>query len=236
MCEKERQAGRVREELLAHLKGEGLEPPARDRVRRIIGTALRQAEQALTARIASRIPAEAAARMIARAADPGDEEEAAPGEAGTLFSTGLRRDARDRARPALHLPGRWLRDRDLQRETESGLNVVENYNGGNDYIRFGKRGELASNRREEQELGMLGLHILQSRPSLFGPSRRSPPDPMPSPRRSTYASAARSSRHGRRGPVRSKCCGRGLSTRGPAAARQLQALMTSLAAGHGLHR
>jgi len=39
--EKERQAGRVREELLAHLKGE-----------RIIGTALRQAEQALTARIA----------------------------------------------------------------------------------------------------------------------------------------------------------------------------------------
>lgn len=57
---------------------------------------------------------------------------------------------------------RWLRDRDLQRETESGLNVVEDYNGVNDYIRFGKRGELASNRREEQELGMLCLHILQS--------------------------------------------------------------------------
>ncbi|MGH3810000.1 MAG: Tn3 family transposase, partial [Pseudonocardiaceae bacterium] len=57
---------------------------------------------------------------------------------------------------------RWLRDRDLQRETESGLNVVENYNGVNDYIRFGKRGELASNRREEQELGMLCLQILQS--------------------------------------------------------------------------
>ena len=57
---------------------------------------------------------------------------------------------------------RWLRDRDLQRETESGLNVVETYNGVNDYIRFGKRGELASNRREEQELGMLCLHILQS--------------------------------------------------------------------------
>ncbi|MET8006580.1 Tn3 family transposase [Nonomuraea glycinis] len=57
---------------------------------------------------------------------------------------------------------RWLRDRDLQHETESGLNVVENYNGVNDYIRFGKRGELASNRREEQELGMLCLMILQS--------------------------------------------------------------------------
>jgi TnpA family transposase len=33
--------------------------------------------------------------------------------------------------------------------------VVENYNGVNDYIWFCKRGELASNRREEQELGML---------------------------------------------------------------------------------
>ena len=40
--------------------------------------------------------------------------------------------------------------------------MVENYNGVNDYIRFGKRGELASNRHEEQELGMLCLHILQS--------------------------------------------------------------------------
>ncbi|MBB5781862.1 Tn3 family transposase [Nonomuraea jabiensis] len=57
---------------------------------------------------------------------------------------------------------RWLRDRDLQHETESGLNVVENYNGVNDYIRFGKRGELASNRREEQEVAMLCLMILQS--------------------------------------------------------------------------
>jgi len=57
---------------------------------------------------------------------------------------------------------RWLRDRDLQRETSSGLNVVENYNGVNDYIHFGKRGELASNRREEQELSMLCLQILQS--------------------------------------------------------------------------
>jgi TnpA family transposase len=47
---------------------------------------------------------------------------------------------------------RWLRDRDLQQETESALNVVENFNGVNDYIHFGKRGELDSNRREEQEL------------------------------------------------------------------------------------
>jgi TnpA family transposase len=57
---------------------------------------------------------------------------------------------------------RWLRDRGLQQETESALNVVENFNGVNDYIHFGKRGELASNRREEQELGMLCLQILQA--------------------------------------------------------------------------
>ena len=57
---------------------------------------------------------------------------------------------------------RWLRDRDLQRETTAALNVVENYNGVNDYIRFGKSGQLSSNRREEQELSMLCLHILQS--------------------------------------------------------------------------
>ena len=38
---------------------------------------------------------------------------------------------------------RWLRDRDLQRETTAALNTE---NGVNDYIHFGKSGELASNR------------------------------------------------------------------------------------------
>jgi hypothetical protein len=88
VCEKERQAGRVRVELLAHLKREQVEPPARDRIRRIIGAAMRQAEQALATRIASRVPAEAVGRMralIARAADAGEEEDAGPWDDSSLF-------------------------------------------------------------------------------------------------------------------------------------------------------
>ncbi len=88
VCEKERQVDRVREELLAHLRREQVEPPSRDRVRRVIGAALRQAEQALTMRIASRVPAEAVGRMralIARAADPGGEEDGDARDDGTLF-------------------------------------------------------------------------------------------------------------------------------------------------------
>jgi hypothetical protein len=87
-CEKERQPDRVREELLAYLKREQVEPPTRDRIRRVIGTAMRRAEQALTTRIASRVLAEAAARLralITRAADPGAEEDAGPGDDGALF-------------------------------------------------------------------------------------------------------------------------------------------------------
>jgi TnpA family transposase len=57
---------------------------------------------------------------------------------------------------------RYLRDHDLQREINAGLNVVESYNSVQDYIHFGKSGELASNKREEQELSMLCLQILQS--------------------------------------------------------------------------
>jgi hypothetical protein len=56
-------------------------------------------------------------------------------------------------------PGCW---RDLQREIEEGLNVMESSNGANSVIAYGKGGEIASNRRDEQEMFVLCLRIFQS--------------------------------------------------------------------------
>ena len=42
-----------------------------------------------------------------------------------------------------------------------GLNVVERWNGVNDFIFFGKTGDFRSNKPEELELSMLCLHLLQ---------------------------------------------------------------------------
>jgi len=57
---------------------------------------------------------------------------------------------------------RYLRDRQLQRDTTSGLNVVESWNGGNDIVFHGNRGQLTSNRQDERELSVLCLRILQA--------------------------------------------------------------------------
>lgn len=57
---------------------------------------------------------------------------------------------------------RYLRLRELQREIEEGLNVMESSNGANSVIAYGKGGEIASNRRDEQEMFVLCLRILQS--------------------------------------------------------------------------
>lgn len=57
---------------------------------------------------------------------------------------------------------RYLRLPQLRREIHEGLNVVENWNSVNGFILFGKGGEIATNRREDQELTMLALHLLQS--------------------------------------------------------------------------
>ena len=51
---------------------------------------------------------------------------------------------------------------ELRREIHEGLNVVESWNGANDFILYGRGGEIATNRLEDQEATMLGLHLLQN--------------------------------------------------------------------------
>jgi TnpA family transposase len=49
-----------------------------------------------------------------------------------------------------------------RREINDGLNVVEQWNGANDFVFFARRGEMTSNRREDHEISMLALHLLQN--------------------------------------------------------------------------
>lgn len=57
---------------------------------------------------------------------------------------------------------RYLHSEDLRREINEGLNVIEQWNSANDFIFFARHGEFASNRREDHEISMLALHLLQN--------------------------------------------------------------------------
>lgn len=57
---------------------------------------------------------------------------------------------------------RYLHAEALRREIHEGLNVVETWNSANGFIFFGKGGEVASNRLEDQEVSVHALHLLQS--------------------------------------------------------------------------
>jgi TnpA family transposase len=49
----------------------------------------------------------------------------------------------------------------MRREIHEGLNVVENWNSANGFIFYGERGEFTTNEVDDQELGVLALHLLQ---------------------------------------------------------------------------
>ena len=57
---------------------------------------------------------------------------------------------------------RYLHSEALRQEINEGLNVVERWNGANDFIFYGRGGEFATNRQSNQELSALALHLLQS--------------------------------------------------------------------------
>ena len=56
----------------------------------------------------------------------------------------------------------YLHSEALRREVDEGLNVVEQWNGANDFIFYARRGEMVSNRRDDHKISMLALHLLQN--------------------------------------------------------------------------
>lgn len=57
---------------------------------------------------------------------------------------------------------RYLGSAAFRSEIHEGLNTVETWNSANGFVFFGKGGEIATNRLEDQEVAMLALHLVQN--------------------------------------------------------------------------
>lgn len=55
----------------------------------------------------------------------------------------------------------YLSEESVRREVHEGLEVVENWNSANSFIFYGRGGELATNRIDDQEISALAMHLLQ---------------------------------------------------------------------------
>ena len=56
----------------------------------------------------------------------------------------------------------YLPSTEVKHEVQEGLCVVENWNGVNDFIRYGRGGRFETNSPLEMEISMLSLHLLQN--------------------------------------------------------------------------
>lgn len=56
----------------------------------------------------------------------------------------------------------YLSSIDLRREIQAALNVIENWNGTNDFIFYARRGRLMTNDQQDMEVSVLSLHLLQN--------------------------------------------------------------------------
>jgi len=139
----------------AHCRELSIEPPSADRVERVARTALRAHEerfhdQMIKYTMALRLgtaETEAILRRFTKhnVQHPSYKAFAELGKAiKTIFLC------------------QYLHSKELHREIHEGLNVVEQWNGATDFVFFARRGEMASNRREDHEISMLSLHLIQN--------------------------------------------------------------------------